>query len=52
MICFGMINTLVIFVDIYYDYEGNMDGEKRGLTIGGYKLVWIFDLAASYILTN
>ena len=47
---FGMSNTLVTFVDKYYEYGGDIEGEKRGLTIGGYESAWLADLVAAYIL--
>ena len=51
MIGFGMKNTLVSFTDKYYEYGGDiMDGEKRGLTIGGYESAWLADLVAAYLL--
>ena len=50
MIGFGMKNTLITFVDKYFEYGGDIDGEKRGLTIGGYESAWLADLVASYIL--
>ena len=50
MIGFGMKNTLVCFIDKYYEYGGDMDGEQRGLTIGGYESVWLADLVAAYLL--
>jgi hypothetical protein len=34
MIKFGMGNTLLTFVDKYYEYGGDLDIEDRGLTIG------------------
>lgn len=37
MIGFGMKNTLVTFIDKYYEYDCDINGEKRGLTIGGYE---------------
>ena len=50
MIGFGMKNTLVSFTDKYYEYGGDMDGEKRGLTIGGYESAWLADLVVAYLL--
>jgi hypothetical protein len=35
MIKFGMGNTLLTFVDKYYEYGGYLDVDDRGLTIGG-----------------
>lgn len=45
-----MGNTLITFVDKYYDYGGDIEGEKRGLTIGGYEAAWLADLVAAFIL--
>jgi hypothetical protein len=44
MIKFSMGNTLLTFVDKYYEYGGNLDVEDRGLTIGGYKSAWLANL--------
>jgi hypothetical protein len=52
MVRFGMGNTLVTFVDKYYEYGGEADVEEKGLTIGGYESAWLADLAASYLLEN
>ena len=52
LIQFGMSNTLVTFVDKYYEYGGDIDGEKRGLTIGGFESAWLADLVAAYILSE
>ena len=45
-----MSNTLITFVDKYYEYGGDIEGEKRGLTIGGFESTWLADLVAAYIL--
>ena len=50
MVKFGMSNTLVSFIDKFYEYDGDLDDEERGLTIGGYESAWLADLVASYIL--
>ena len=50
MIGFGMKNTLLTFIDKYYEYGRDMDGGKRGLTIGGYESAWLAGLVAAYIL--
>ena len=50
MIGFGMKNTLVSFVNKYYEYGGDMESEKRGLTIGGFESAWLADLVAAFIL--
>jgi hypothetical protein len=52
MIKFGMGNTLLTFVDKYYEYGGNLDIEDRGLTIGGYESAWLTDLCMAYIMDN
>ena len=50
MIGFGMKNTLVCFIDKYYEYGGDMNGDQRVLTIDGYKSIWPADLVATYLL--
>jgi len=50
MIKFGMGNTLLTFVDKYYEYGGDESVEERGLTIGGYESAWLADLVMAYIL--
>ena len=35
MISFGVKNILVVFIDKYYEHGGDIDGEERGLSIGG-----------------
>jgi hypothetical protein len=52
MIKFGMGNTLLMFVDKYYKYGGDLNVEDRGLTIGGYKSAWLADLCMAYIMDN
>ena len=52
MIKFGMGNTLLTFVDKYYEYAGSKSIDERGLTIGGYESAWLADLVASFILDN
>ena len=52
MIKFGMGNTLITFIDKYYEYGGSKYINNRGLTIGGYELAWLADLVASFILDN
>jgi hypothetical protein len=52
MIKFGMGNTLLIFVDKYYEYGGDLDLEDRGLTIGGYESAWLADLCMAYVMDN
>ena len=38
MIEFGMGNTLITFIDKYYEYDGDQEINDKGLTIGGYEL--------------
>ena len=45
-----MNNTLLIFLDKYYEHGGSSNSSDRGLTIGGYESAWLADLVASYIL--
>ena len=52
VIKFGMGNTLLTFINKYYEYGGDEDVEERGLMIRGYELAWLADLVASYILEN
>ena len=52
MIKFGMGNTLLTFMDKYYEYGGEVEVDKRGLTIGGYESAWLADLVVFYILEN
>ena len=50
LIYFGMTNTLIMFQDQYYLYDGDLKPEERGLTIGGYESAWLADLVMSYLL--
>jgi hypothetical protein len=52
MIAFGMGNTLLTFVDKYYEYDGESDIRDKGLTIGGYKSAWLAHLVAAFVLEN
>ena len=52
MVKFGMGNTLLTFIDKYYEYGGEEDVEEKRLTIGGYESLWLADLVALYILEN
>ena len=49
---FGMSTTLLSFCDKYYLYDGDLEIQNRGLTIGGYESAWLADLAMSYLLDN
>ena len=52
MIAFGMGNSLLTFVDKYYEYDGKREIQDKGLTMGGYELAWLADLVAAFILEN
>ena len=52
LVKFGMSNTLITFVNKYYEYGGDTTGDKRGLIIGGYESAWLADLVAAYILAE
>ena len=47
MIRFGMGNTLLTFVDKYYEYGGEVNIEEKGLTIGGYESTWLANLVVA-----
>jgi hypothetical protein len=50
MIAFGMGNTLLMFVNKYYKYNGKQEIQDKGLHISGYKSAWLADLVTSFIL--
>ena len=50
MVKFGISNTLLTFQDRFFEYGGDCDPDKRGLTIGGYESAWLADLVAAFIL--
>jgi hypothetical protein len=52
MIAFGMGNTLLTFVNKYYEYNGECDIKDRGLTIGSYKSTWLAGLVTAFMLEN
>jgi hypothetical protein len=52
MVAFGMGNTLLTFVDKYYEYDGEREIRDKGLTIGGYESAWLADLVAAFVLEN
>ena len=45
-----MANMLVTVVNTYYKYGGDIEGEKRGLAIGGFETAWLADLVAADLL--
>jgi hypothetical protein len=47
---FSIGNTLLTFVDKYYDNSGDLDIEDKGLTIGGYESAWLADLCMAYVM--
>jgi hypothetical protein len=47
-----MGNTLLTFVNKYYEYDGEREIQDKGLTIGGYKSAWLADLVAAFVLEN
>jgi hypothetical protein len=44
-----MGDTLLTFVDKYYEIGGDVDMKDRGLTFGGYESAWLADLCMAYI---
>ena len=52
LIQFGMGSTFLAFADQYYEYDGLVEVEDRGLTIGGYESAWLADLVVSFIFEN
>ena len=46
MIALGMGNTLLTFIDKEREIQ------DKGLTIGGYKLAWLANLVAAFVLEN
>jgi hypothetical protein len=52
MIAFGIENTLLTFVDKYYEYDSKREIQDKGLTIGGYESAWLADLVAAFVLEN
>ena len=45
-----MSSTLLTFMDEYYEYDGDLDPEEKGLTIGGYESAWLADLVGAFVL--
>jgi hypothetical protein len=52
MIAFRMGNTLLMFVDKYYKYNGEQEIQDKWLTIGGCESAWLADLVTAFILEN
>jgi hypothetical protein len=52
MVAFGIGNTLLTFVDKYYEYDGEREIQDKGLAIGGYKPAWLANLVAAFVLEN
>jgi hypothetical protein len=52
MIAFRMGNMLLTFVDKYYEYNGKREIQDKRLTIQGYKLAWLANLVATFLLKN
>jgi hypothetical protein len=50
LIKFGMSTTLIQFCGVYYLYDGDKEIENKGLTISGYELAWLADLAMAFLL--
>ena len=50
LVKFSMSNTIITFVDKYYEYGGCVEGEDRGLIIGIFDSAWLADLVAAYLL--
>ena len=47
-----MWNTLLIFIDKYYEYKGSIDTNKRDLPIKGCDSARLSDLVVSCLLDN
>jgi hypothetical protein len=45
---FGMGNTLLTFIDKYYEYNGECEIKNKGLTIDGYKSAWLADVVTAF----
>ncbi len=52
MIAFGMGNTLLTFIDKYYENNSEREIQNKGLIIGGYELAWLANLVAAFVLKN
>ena len=55
LIKFGMAHSLCTFRGKYFEYNGingDIDPDKRALTIGGFESAWLADLVAAYLLEN
>ena len=51
MIQLGM-SSILLFQDKYYEYAGEEDLNKKGLTIGEYESAWLSDTVGAFILEN
>jgi hypothetical protein len=49
---FGMGNTIVTFLDKYYEYGVDPDPDRRGLTIGGFESAFLANLEVMYLFDN
>ena len=45
MIKFTMRSNILTFRGKYYEYDGSVKINKRGLNIGGFEFSWLVDLA-------
>jgi hypothetical protein len=52
MKAFGMGNTLLMFINKCYKYDGKQDIQDKGLMIGSYESAWLADLVTAFILEN
>lgn len=50
MLKFSMGNTICQFGGNYYEYCGDEEPDRRGLSIGGFESAFLADLLASYLL--
>jgi hypothetical protein len=50
LIKFGMGHSLFCFQGRYFEYNGEVAEQERGLTIGGFESAWLADLVAAFIL--
>ena len=45
-----MSNTLITFINKYYEYGGDTEGNNRRLNIEGFESAWLANVVAAYIL--